>query len=162
VLIDPATPDTARFAREASVLAELSHPGIVRYVAHGVTPAEELYLVMEWLEGEDLLSRLLRIGLTLKESVLLRTRVAPALAAAHAKNIVHRDLKPTNLFLVDGQIEKVKLLDFGIAQLDSVTRMTRTGVLLGTPGYMAPEQARSSQGIDPRADVFSLGCVLFE
>jgi eukaryotic-like serine/threonine-protein kinase len=162
VLLDPEAPEAARFSREATVLAELSHPGIVRYVAHGVTGSGELYLAMEWLEGEDLLSRLIRTGLTLKESVQLGARVATALGAAHARNIIHRDLKPTNLFLVNREIEQVKLLDFGIAHVASGTRMTRTGVLLGTPGYMAPEQARSSQGLDARADVFSLGCVLFE
>src|SRR5262249_48965914 len=136
--------------------------GIVRYVAHGAMPTGEAYLAMEWLEGEDLRSRLAREGLTLEESITLAIRVAEALGAAHAHAIVHRDLKPTNLFLRGRQVEDVKLLDFGIAQLGGGTRMTRTDMLLGTPGYMAPEQARSGQIVDARADVFSLGCVLFE
>jgi tetratricopeptide (TPR) repeat protein len=162
VLLDERTPESARFAREAQVLADLRHPRIVQYVAHGATPSGEPYLVMEWLEGEHLLSRLLRGRLSVPESVSLATYVAEALAAAHARGIVHRDLKPSNLFLQSGKFDRVKLLDFGIAHLCNVTRMTQTGILLGTPGYMAPEQARSGQAIDARADVFALGCVLFE
>ena len=161
-LLDESAREVARFAREAQVLAELHHPRIVQYVAHDVTPTGEPYLVMEWLEGEHLLSRLLRGRLTVAESVALVTHVADALAAAHARGVVHRDLKPTNLFLEGHKIDRVKLLDFGIAHLRDVTRMTQTGMLVGTPGYMAPEQARSGQAIDARADVFALGCVLFE
>jgi tetratricopeptide (TPR) repeat protein len=162
VLLGGGAEEAARFEREAQVLAELCHPAIVRYVTHGVTPAGELYLAMEWLEGEDLRSRLNGTGLTIEESLKLATRVAEALGAAHARGIVHRDLKPSNLFLPAGQIEDVKLLDFGIAHLGGVTQMTRTGLLLGTPGYMAPEQARGVTRTDARADVFSLGCVLYE
>src|SRR5262249_16467102 len=107
-------------------------------------------------------ARLSREGLTLEESITLALRVAEALAAAHASGIVHRDLKPNNLFLQARRVDDVKLLDFGIAQLGGGTRVTRTDTLLGTPGAMAPEQARSGQTVDTRADVFSLGCVLFE
>ncbi|WP_437684232.1 protein kinase domain-containing protein [Sorangium sp. So ce131] len=153
---------TARFAREARALAELSHPAIVRYVAHGVAPSGEPFLVMEWLEGEDLASRLERGRLTVDESLRLGKQVADALAFAHARRIVHRDLKPSNIFLVGGDIAHVKLLDFGIVQMGELTRLTRTGLLLGTPGYMAPEQAGGERAIDARADVFSLGCVLYE
>ena len=162
VLLDDGMIEKARFEREARVLEKLSHPGIVRYVAHGVTPGGEPYLAMEWLEGEDLLSRLCRARLTVEDSVGLATRVARALGAVHACGVVHRDLKPSNLFLVGGQIEQVKLLDFGIAHLGSLTQMTHKGTILGTPSYMAPEQARSNQPLDARTDVFSLGCVLFE
>jgi eukaryotic-like serine/threonine-protein kinase len=162
VLLEGRAPDAARFAREAQVLAELRHPRIVQYVDHGVTPSGEPYLAMEWLEGEHLLSRLLRGRPTVGEAVILAIRVAEALGAAHARGIVHRDLKPTNLFLVDRRFDRVKLLDFGIAHLHDVTRMTQTGMLIGTPGYMAPEQARNGQIVDSRADVFALGCVLFE
>jgi tetratricopeptide (TPR) repeat protein len=94
--------------------------------------------------------------------VLLGIRVSDALAAAHAHGVVHRDLKPSNLFLVGHDVGRVKVLDFGIAQLSDATTMTKTGVVLGTPGYIAPEQARSGQDIDARADVFALGCVLFK
>ncbi|UQA59020.1 serine/threonine-protein kinase PknK [Polyangium aurulentum] len=154
----------ARFVQEARALSELAHPSIVHYVSHGKTSGGEPYLVMEWLAGETLAERLAREGLRLEEGIALVRTVAEALGAAHARGIVHRDIKPNNLYLVNGSIERVKVLDFGIARLPAVTtRLTQTGIVLGTPGYMAPEQARGEQGkIDPRADVFSLGCVLFE
>jgi eukaryotic-like serine/threonine-protein kinase len=154
--------DSARFMREAEVLAELSHPGIVRYVAHGTAASGEPYMTMEWLAGEDLGERLQRAPLTVEETVTLVARAAEALAAVHARGVVHRDLKPSNLFLVERDVAQVKLLDFGIAWLPSRTRMTQTGSFIGTPGYMAPEQARSEAQLDARADVFALGCVLFE
>ncbi|AUX45017.1 uncharacterized protein SOCE26_064980 [Sorangium cellulosum] len=152
----------ARFAREAEVLASIHHPGIVRYVAHGTTGAGVPYLAMEWLAGEDLGARLQRLPLTLDEAVALVSRAAGALAAVHDRGVVHRDVKPSNLFLVDRDVARVKLLDFGIALRPDVTRMTQTGALLGTAGYMAPEQARGAEQVDARADVFALGCVLFE
>ncbi|HEX3763600.1 MAG TPA: protein kinase, partial [Kofleriaceae bacterium] len=161
ILSDGRDHRSARFAREVQLLSELSHSGIVRYVAHGVTPAGPPYLVMEWLDGEDLRRRLEREPLTMGEAVALATRVAEALGAAHARGIVHRDLKPSNLFLPDGRIDQVKVLDFGIAHQVGRTQLTRTGTLIGTPGYMAPEQARSHGTVDARADVFALGCVLF-
>jgi len=151
-----------RFAREAELLAELSHPGIVRYVSHGALPSGELFLVLEWLDGEDLRSRLEREALTIGESVTLATRVAEALGVAHARGIVHRDLKPTNLFLPDCRVQQVKVIDFGISHRGGQTHLTNTGTMLGTPGYMAPEQARNGRSIDARADVFAMGCVLFE
>jgi eukaryotic-like serine/threonine-protein kinase len=157
-----------RFAREIRVLAQLRHPGIVRYVADGRVAgrsgADEMYLAMEWLEGESLSARLGRAGLTAGEAVGLARRVAEALGAAHERGIVHRDVKPSNLFLPDGDLERVKVLDFGVARVgDGGTRAaTRTGMMLGTPGYMAPEQARGAKDVDARADVFALGCVLFE
>src|SRR5678815_952553 len=151
-----------RFGREIEVLAELRHPGIVRYIAHGETSSGQLFLVMEWLDGEDLRSRLQREPLTMGEAVTLATRVAVALGAAHARGIVHRDLKPSNLFLPGGRIDQVKVLDFGIALKEGRTQLTQTGTMIGTPGYMAPEQARSNAPIDARADVFALGCVLFQ
>jgi hypothetical protein len=162
VLLDGRSADRARFEREAEALSELRHPGIVQYVAHGETAPGEPYLVMEWLEGEDLASRLRRGRLSVEESLTLGLRVAETLGAAHSRGIVHRDLKPSNLFLVDGSVDGIKVLDFGIAWLADTTRMTETGIVLGTPGYMAPEQALTGTDIDTRADVFSLGCVLFE
>jgi hypothetical protein len=155
-------PRGARFAREVQLLSELSHPAIVGYVAHGVTAVGAPFLVMEWLDGEDLRCRLARQPLSIGESIELITRVAEALGAAHARGIVHRDLKPSNLFLLDGRIDQVKVLDFGIAHQEGMTQLTRTGTLIGTPGYMAPEQARGQEAIDARADVFALGCLLFE
>ena len=151
-----------RFTQEALVLAELEHPGILCYVAHGIMAAEDPYLVTEWLEGESLAERLNRQALTIAETVTLGLGVARALAAAHQKGILHRDLKPSNLFLVGGQVSAVKILDFGIARRTEGPRFTLTGAIVGTPGYMAPEQARGSRDIDVRVDVFSLGCVLFK
>ncbi len=151
-----------RFHREAEMLSELEHPAIVRYVAHGVTADGTYWLAMEWLEGESLRDRLARIGLTVAESVTLVRRVAEAVGAAHARQMVHRDLKPSNLLLVGGDVAAVKVIDFGLARLvDPGARLTLTGAMLGTPGYMAPEQARAVPDVDARADVFSLGCVLF-
>ncbi len=162
VLSDERSLRTERFVRESQLLAELSHPGIVRYLSHGVTPSGQLFLVMEWLDGEELGARLQRGPLAVGEAVTLATRVAEALGAAHARGIVHRDLKPSNLLLPGGRIDQVKVLDFGIAQRDGSTPLTQTGTLLGTPGYAAPEQARMGGRIDARADVFALGCVLFQ
>ena len=154
--------DAGRFLREAELLAELDHPGIVRHLAHGRTAAGVLYLVLEWLDGETLSDRLDRQALTVADSVALCLRVAEALRVAHQRGIVHRDLKPSNLFLVHGALERVKVLDFGIARLaDASLRLTMTGAMVGTPGYMAPEQARGDRQIDARADVYALGCLLF-
>ena len=152
-----------RFAREARVLAELRHPRIVRYVAHGRTEAGALYLAMEWLDGIDL-RRHLGIGpMSVSDAVEVTRGAAIALGVAHARGIVHRDVNPRNLFLPGGRIADVKVLDFGIARpLMGTFGMTVPGVQLGTPGYMAPEQARGDAEVDARADVFALGCVLFE
>ncbi|WP_437827053.1 protein kinase domain-containing protein [Sorangium sp. So ce1153] len=153
----------ARFQREARVLADLHHPGIARYVAHGATDDGKHYLAMEWLEGESLGARLARGPLGVHDSLALVDRVAGVLAVVHAAGTVHRDLKPDNLLLVGGSLEHVKVLDFGIARpVDVTSALTNTGMLLGTPAYMAPEQVRSMPDIDARADVYALGCLLFE
>jgi tetratricopeptide (TPR) repeat protein len=162
VLLGAADSHQARFKLEARALAGLSHPCIVRYVAHGATASGEPYLAMEWLDGEDLSERLRRGALGVGESIEVTLRVAEALGAAHARGVVHRDLKPSNIFLTGGRIDGAKLLDFGIARWSGATRVTRTGTVVGTPGYMAPEQVRGDHDVDARADVFSLGCVLFE
>src|SRR5262249_9443022 len=132
-----------RFAREARILSELDHPQIVSYIADGALPSGEPYLLMEWLDGEDLAARRARSPLELAGGVPLAIGGAEGLGFAHAQGVVHRDLKPRNIFLVGGQIEAIKILDFGIARLDAASRLTRSGMLVGTPGYMAPEQARS-------------------
>ena len=151
-----------RFLREAAILAELEHPAIVGHIAHGVD-AGVPYLAMEWIDGEPLSDRLRRGTLTVAETLELGERLASALALVHARGIVHRDIKPSNIVLAGRAVERAVLLDFGIAHVDFAEEggeLTRTGELLGTPGYMAPEQALGAR-IDARADVFALGCVLY-
>ncbi len=163
MLSDCSAQAEAYFAREAEILADLRHPGVVAYRAHGRAPDGALWLAMEWLEGIDLEERMSKEPLGIRESLALVRRAAEALGAAHARGIVHRDIKPSNLFLVGGAVEDVRLLDFGIARSRQATRpATRTGMLLGTPGYMAPEQTLGSKDLTPAADVFALGCVLYE
>jgi serine/threonine protein kinase/tetratricopeptide (TPR) repeat protein len=153
----------SRFAQEAAVLRSLDHPSIVRYVAHGITDDATPFLAMEWLDGEDLADRLARGPLSSVETVALVAQVADALGAAHARGVVHRDVKPSNIFLPGGDPHRVKILDFGIARAGGRARITTSsGGILGTLGYMAPEQARAERDVDARADVFSLGCVLHE
>jgi hypothetical protein len=152
----------ARFAREARVLSQLSHRHIVSYVAHGRTPDGNAYLAMEWLEGEPLAQRLKRGALSLDESLHVALQVADALSEAHARGVVHRDLKPGNLVCAGGDLGRVMLVDFGLALADATQLITRTGEFAGTPGYMAPEQVRGLHDVDARADIYSLGCVLFE
>lgn len=163
LLENQVTHEASRFHREAQLLAELEHPGIVRYLDQGVTDAGQLYLVMEWLEGEDLSRRLRRQCLSLAQGLLLMRSVSAALGIAHRRGIIHRDLKPSNLFLRGGQLDRVAILDFGIARRGTLAQaMTTTGVVVGTPEYMAPEQARGKRELGPPTDVFALGCVLFE
>ncbi|HEX8791666.1 MAG TPA: protein kinase [Polyangiaceae bacterium] len=151
-----------RFAREARLLAQIRHPGVVRFVAFGTTARGEPYLAMEWLEGETLAARLSRGPLSVEQTLVLARRLASALASAHEAGVVHRDIKPSNVLLVGGEVEQAKIIDFGIARFAPLaTDVTRPGGVLGTPGYMAPEQARALREIDPRADVYALGCVLF-
>ncbi len=155
--------DAARFVREGEVLAKLTHPGIVKYVAAGRLSSGELYLAMEWLEGETLAQRFGRAGLSVEEAVQLGMRLAEGLGFAHARGVIHRDIKPSNIFLPSQMLLAAKILDFGIARFRNVrSEITRTGVMIGTPGYMSPEQARGDRHIDPRCDVFSLGCVIYK
>jgi eukaryotic-like serine/threonine-protein kinase len=152
-----------RFAREAQLLCELRHPGIVEYLVHGMTGDGQPYLAMEWLAGEDLARRLARGALSLADSLTLLRRTASALAVAHQRGIVHRDLKPSNLFLRGGEVERVAILDFGIARRREFSHaITGAGGIVGTPAYMAPEQACGERDLTPAVDIFSLGCVLFE
>jgi serine/threonine protein kinase len=150
-----------RFLREAQATAKLDHPHVVP-----IYGAEEFagvpYLAMKLLEGESLEERLKARGafLPLPEVLRIGEEVADALAAAHARELIHRDVKPTNIWLeTDG--DHVKLIDFGLARiLDDDLRLTGTGYVVGTPSYMAPEQANGDE-VDHRSDLFSLGCVLY-
>jgi serine/threonine protein kinase/tetratricopeptide (TPR) repeat protein len=166
LLHDTATSsiDIERFWREARVLSELHHPGIAAHIAHGYMPDDRPYLAMEWLEGEVLSELLARGPLPMDRCLSIAKKITGALAAAHRIGVIHRDIKPSNVFLCDGPSERVVLLDFGIARrvLGSVETLTRTGVVVGTPAYMSPEQARAEREVGPSADIFSLGCVLYE
>lgn len=162
ILLDTSPQHRARFQRETEVLEHIHHPHVVEYVASGTSPDGEAYFVMEWLDGEDLLSVLLRRRLSVQEVLALGVRIASAMGAVHAQGVVHRDLKPGNIFLVDQKLDQPKVLDFGIAFISDATRVTAAGTVVGTPSYMAPEQARSGGKVDATADVFSLGCILFE
>jgi serine/threonine protein kinase/tetratricopeptide (TPR) repeat protein len=151
-----------RFAREAVALAALRHPAIARYVAHGKTAEGVPWIAMEWLEGETLGGRLARRRLSPAEGLALAARVASALGAVHRRGFIHRDVKPGNIFLPGGAASGAVLLDFGIARVpDAAHELTEAGAMLGTPGFVAPEQARGER-VDARADVFALGCVLFK
>ncbi|HWO18159.1 MAG TPA: serine/threonine-protein kinase, partial [Kofleriaceae bacterium] len=142
VMHDAEKLEIERFVREAHVLATLSHPGIVQYIDSGATSDGEPYLVMEWLSGETLSARLQRTQITLPETLALGRRVASALGAIHRRGVVHRDIKPSNLFLRNNAIEEVALIDFGTARrpVGDHQKLTTTGTMLGTPGYIAPEQ----------------------
>jgi tetratricopeptide (TPR) repeat protein len=149
----------ARFLDEARLLGTLDHPGIVRYVAHGLTRGRTPYLAMEWLEGDNLSARLAGGALSVNEASALVARAAAALGAAHAAGIVHRDVKPSNLILVGGSVARIKVVDFGLACLPA-EREEPPG-RAGTPRYMAPEQVRGDRELDARVDVFGLGCIFY-
>jgi len=156
----------ARFAREAKAVAALSHPNILTIHDTG-TDGDTLYVVMELLAGETLGDRLKQGPLPIRKACEVGGLVALGLAAAHEKGIVHRDLKPDNIFLTENG--QVKILDFGLARTVAEPRgvsetraaITDAGAVLGTVGYMAPEQVRG-QTVDARADLFALGVVLYE
>jgi tetratricopeptide (TPR) repeat protein len=160
VLESITTEQMLRFGREIDVLSKLAHPAIVGYRGHGRTESGEMFLAMEWLDGEDLHARLVRGPLAVDETVELGLRMTQALALSHAHGVIHRDLKPSNLFLAGGDPAEVKLIDFGIAKLAGADALTRVGIVLGTVGYFAPEQARGGEP-DARSDLFALGAVLY-
>lgn len=162
-----------RFFNEALAVNLIEHPGLVQVHEYGNLEDGSAYLVMEYLHGQTLAERLLRAKVLMPESEVLSLAVqlASALQSAHARGIVHRDLKPGNIMLVSDPAmpsgERVKLLDFGIAKLaDGVAEAnkspTRTGAILGTPKYMAPEQCRGIGDIDGKVDVYSLGVLLYQ
>jgi serine/threonine-protein kinase len=155
-----------RFFREAVAAGKIKHAGIVRIHDVG-RHGDRAYLIMELLEGETLAARIRRLGrLPLRQVCDVGRQLAGVLGATHAASIIHRDLKPDNVFLIDDAElpsgERVKVLDFGIAKLGSQTTISQTAGSMGTPAYMAPEQWASSSQVDARADIYSLGCLLFE
>ncbi len=158
VLNDGVFAGHERFAREVAALAKLSHPAIVRYIDHGTG-----FVVMEWLVGEDLSERLRRGALGIEDAVSVAMSLAHAVAHAHDQGIVHRDIKPSNVFFENGDLARLRLIDFGLAWIagDRSDFRTSAGVTVGTPGYMAPEQVRGEL-VDARADVFALGCLLYK
>jgi eukaryotic-like serine/threonine-protein kinase len=161
-----------RFLNEARVIKAVRHPNIVEIIDVGILPDGLPYLLMELLEGETVGARLHRHGrMTVEQALDIGIQTAVALQAAHDKGITHRDLKPDNLFLVhdpkDPAQEKVKVLDFGIAKHDAENRSpsahTRSGVLLGTPAYMSPEQCRGiAEAVDHRSDIYALSVILHQ
>ncbi|MGE3630411.1 MAG: serine/threonine-protein kinase, partial [Sandaracinaceae bacterium] len=148
----------ARFEREARV--RIDHPNVVRVIDAGVDPRGP-YLALELLEGETLAERLTRGRLERDEALDVAIQACRGLGAAHAAGVVHRDLKPSNLYLcTDGA---VKILDFGVARIESLgDRLTKTGQVVGTLAYLSPEQAERQKLVDHRADLWSLGAVMYE
>ncbi len=156
-----------RFHREAITASQIGHEGIAQVTDIGTSAANEPFLVMEYLEGESLAGRIRNSGvLPVEVAAELACSILSPLGAAHAAGIVHRDLKPDNVFLVrQSRGEMVKLLDFGISRaqgLEGEFRLTTTGLVLGTPYYMSPEQARGDTNITPAADIYALGVILYE
>jgi len=157
-----AVETASRFEREAMVLSQIHHPNIVLYVAHGLTTHGEAWLAMEWLEGMDLSARLKQEVLTPAETLTLARAVASGLSWAHERGFVHRDMKPSNVFIPNGDLARAKVVDFGLARdVAREEELTKTGALIGTLDYMPPEQLTDAKRVDPRADVFSLGAVMY-
>ena len=162
-----------RFINEARAINVVDHPGIVQVANIGQLPDGTAYIVMELLTGETLSARMKRAPggrMPVLDCLRLGKQIASALAAAHAKTIVHRDLKPDNIIIVpDSAVpggERTKLLDFGIAKVKQEYQandqlQTRAGVMMGTPLYMSPEQCKNAGDVDDKADVYSLGVMLY-
>jgi len=159
-----------RFFNEARTTSSIQHPGIVEVFDFGYMASGHAYLVMEFLDGMPLSHRVRRRGAIAEaEAALLLRSVCIALSAAHDKGVVHRDLKPDNIFVMPDPDsvfgERTKILDFGIAKLTDIGlagTATKTGAVMGTPTYMSPEQCRGTGEVDARADLYSIGCMLYE
>jgi serine/threonine protein kinase len=166
----------ARFLKEARAAAKIDHPGIVTVFECGTISGSgtaqdgNAYIAMELLRGYSLTQHLEQRGrLSVADAILTGRQVAAALTVAHAAGIVHRDLKPDNVFLLPDALVKggfrIKILDFGVAKLAEPKQAgvnTHSQMMLGTPKYMSPEQARSARAVDRRTDVYTLGCMLYE
>ena len=151
-----------RFLREINILARLNHPNILGLIDSGEADGL-LYFVMPFVEGDTLRQRLSRESqLPIEDAVQVTREVADALGYAHGLGIVHRDIKPANIMFVAGH---AVVTDFGIAQAVTeagADQLTQTGLSVGTPYYMSPEQATGAETVDARSDLYSLGCVLYE
>ncbi len=156
-----------RFQREARIAGSTGHDHIVDVLDLGFAEDGAPFLVMELLEGETLAARLAREGrLKVERAARVAGQALAALEMVHAKNVVHRDLKPDNIFLINrhGRTDFVKVLDFGVSKVANtpeITKLTKTGVMVGTPHYMSPEQARGMD-VDHRVDIYAIGVVLYE
>ncbi len=163
-----------RFMQEAKAASRIRHENVIDISDFGVTPEGHVFFAMELLQGHDLHDAVARAKISGELLPWARTKkiflqICSALAAAHARGIVHRDLKPENVYLIDflGDPDFVKLLDFGIAKVTDVSseeggrKLTKTGMLFGTPEYMSPEQARG-ENVDHRVDIYAMGCILFQ
>lgn len=154
----------ARFMQEARTAASVSHPGLVEIIDFGTLPTGQPFFVMELLEGQSL-SQLVRRGgpVPAGRAIDIVRQIAEALGAAHERSIVHRDLKPDNIHIsagVGGR-DRVTIVDFGLAKVIGASRLTRAGMVFGTPHYMSPEQAQGDP-TDHRADIYALGVVMYE
>ena len=152
-----------RFRREVEMLSALEHPNILRLLDHGTLEHYGLFLTTPFVNGETLRSRLRREKqLSVRDATSMLTHLASALDYAHGRGVIHRDIKPANILLPEGS---VILADFGISRAmatENVQQITVTGVSVGTPEYMSPEQISASGDLDGRSDVYSLGCVAYE
>lgn len=162
LLVGLSAADRARAEREATLAASLDHPAVARIFEHGPCGSDSVYLAMELLTGATLAQRLNDGPLAVADALALARRVLDALEHAHERGLIHRDVKPANLFLVDGDPARAKVLDFGLARAIDGSRVTTPGRVLGTPAYMSPEQVRGDRSLDARADLWAVGAVLFE
>jgi len=157
-----------RFTQEANATSQLTHHGLCQIFDHGLTDAGAPYLVMEHLEGEDLRQTIKREGPLQPQRVIdLFVDLCDAVAHAHYKGVIHRDLKPSNIILTEKDgVQRPKIVDFGVAKMlqekgTEENRVTQTGEIFGSPLYMSPEQC-TGKSIDPRSDIYSLGCCMYE
>jgi eukaryotic-like serine/threonine-protein kinase len=156
----------ARFRREVEVTSQLAHPHVIQLLDYGTAPSGQPYLVMEYLQGEDLEVRLQRVGrLPLAAALDIVRQVASALALIHEQGVVHRDLKPANVFLLPRALQGdfAKIVDFGISKVTAAeTKLTRAFTMVGTPECMSPEQATGMvDQVDARSDQWALACVVW-
>ena len=158
----------SRFLAEARAASQIGHENVVDILDFGQTPQGDNFMIMEYLEGQTLTARVRAASrLDLPAAQRIGGQIAEALAAAHGHGVIHRDLKPDNIYIVKrgGNPDYVKILDFGLAKLlissEGINHKTSSGSVLGTPHYMAPEQCEGRSNVDGRADLYSLGCILF-